>query len=252
MAVENTGGAAGAGDTKAGTGAAAGSEGTGGTGDTKAGAAGAGGSGGDGKAGSGDAGKAGAADAGKAGDAGKGGTGAGADSGGKAGDAGATPKAPDKYALKVPDDRKPFADADTLQQIEKIARANDWTNDDAQAALEEHLGLIKTQSDSYAAATKADPDYGGDKFEETQRLSKRAIDRIRPEGHARRESFLTFLGRGGAGNHLEVVSFLADLGKLIGEDKPAHGKSGGSDTQGAAQKIYDNPKSRELDEASRR
>jgi len=153
-------------------------------------------------------------------------------------------KAPDKYTLVVPDAAAAFVEPADLAHLESVARTSNWSNEDAQAALEEYAATIAAQSVRFAAELKADKDYGGDKLAESQQLAKRAIDRVRPDGHARRDAFMRFLNRGGAGNNLEVVSFLADLGKLMSEDTPAPMRSTGSDTgKDAASKLYDHPTS---------
>lgn len=138
---------------------------------------------------------------------------------GKAGD---KPKAPDKYELTVPDDAKEFLGKEDLADLETVARENDWTQEEAQAFLDGQLGRAQKRLDDqrlkWENDTKADPDYGGDKLAETTQFARKAVAALRPEGHPRREAFLRFLNRGGAGNHIEVVSFLSDLGKLMGED----------------------------------
>lgn len=174
----------------------------------------------------------------------------------KPGDAGAK-KAPEKYVLAVPDDAKRFVAAEDLTFIEQIARENDWTQDEAQAELEAHLtraqARVKVTVDAWEAETKADTTYGGDKLSETQQLTKRAIDALRPEGHARRDSFLAFMKNSGGGVNLEVVSFLADLGRMMGEDNPALGRSANlrQATQDDADKFYDHPSSIKLREGSK-
>jgi hypothetical protein len=163
---------------------------------------------------------------------------------------GAESKAPDKYALTVPEGATAFVDDADLKYLEGAARKAGWSNEDAQAALEEHIATVKAQSDRWAAETTADAEYGGDKLDETQRLARAVIDRVRPAGHTRRESFLRFLGRGGAGNHLEVISFLADLGKLMGEDAPGHSRATSTGTKkDAANVLYDHETSQALDKA---
>lgn len=165
--------------------------------------------------------------------------------GDKAGAPAEKPKVPDKYVLKVPDDSKAFVDAAILTRFEAQAKASEMTNDEAQAFLEDQLTFLRSQATAWETETKADTTYGGEKLAETQRLAQRAIDRIRPDGHARRESFLTFLGRGGAGNNIEVVSFLADLGRMMSEDRGAIGASGKAGSGPAktneerARKLYD-------------
>ncbi len=197
--------------------------GSGGGGDGKTGA----GAGGEGK-GAGDGGKAGGegkaggdgGDGGKAGGEGK----AGEGSGSKAGD---KPKAPESYNLQLPEGGR--VDDSDLKQIAELAKKAGWSNEDAQAAVNEHDALLKAQSDRFLAGLKADPDYGGDNLETSQKLARAVIDKIRPQGHAKREAFLRFLNRGGAGNHVEVVSFLADLGKLMQEDQGTGGKGAASE-----------------------
>ena len=168
----------------------------------------------------------------------------------KAGEPEAPPKAPEKYALKVPDAGAAFIDDADLKDLETVARAANWSNEDAQAALDEHIARVQARSDRYLAATKADPEYGGEHLTESQRLAKRVIDRVRPTDHKRRESFMAFLNRDGAGNHIEVLSFLADLGKMMGEDSPAHGRSiSGGSGKDAAATLYDHPTSQALEKA---
>lgn len=146
-------------------------------------------------------------------------------------------KAPEKYALKVPEGSR--VDPDDLAQLEQMAKTAGWSNDDAQAALEELHTHLDAQATRWLTETTADRTYGGEHLEESQRLAKLAINRLRPEGHARRESFLRFLNRGGAGNHLEVVAFLADLGKAMSEDAPARGGvPSGPGPKGLAERLY--------------
>ncbi len=147
---------------------------------------------------------------------------------------------PDKYALAIPDEAKVFIDDNDVKAFEKMARETGWTNDEAQAAVDEHVRMVKEAADGFLAATKADPDYGGEHLAETQRLAKIGIDILRPEGHARRESFTRFLNKVGAANHIEVVSFLADLGKRASEDSPGQTSSTALRGQKTAEQVlYD-------------
>lgn len=153
--------------------------------------------------------------------------------------AGDTPKAPEKYDLKVPSGDDVYVDDRLLKRVETLARASGWSNADAQAALEEHLGNVKAELQEFLSVTKADPEYGGAQLAESQRLAKLAIDKIRPAGHGRRESFLRFVNRAGAFNHIEVVSFLADLGKLMAEDKPVSGGPASGGRKPTGDVLYD-------------
>ena len=161
-------------------------------------------------------------------------------------------KAPEKYEFVVPEATKAYADPDVIDRVSQIARANNWPNDVAQLALEEHLEAVRIQATTWETETNADPEFGGDKFSETQRLATKVIDRVRPQGHKRRDSFLSFLGRGGAGKNIDVVSFLADIGKLMSEDSPAGGRGSVGSAPADASTFYDHPTSRALDETTRR
>jgi hypothetical protein len=150
---------------------------------------------------------------------------------------------PDKYELTVPEGGR-LDDAD-LKRFESMAREQGLTNDEAQAALDLEDAYLAQRTETLLSETKADKDYGGDKLAESQRLARAVIDRVRPAGHARRESFIRFLNKGGDGNHIEVVSFLADLGRMMGEDSRAAGGAGGGGSKKTAEEImYPNtPKS---------
>lgn len=163
---------------------------------------------------------------------------------GKAGETTSQPKAPAKYELTLPAGGR-VQDVHR-SQIETMARANDWSNDDAQAAVDELDAQLKAQTESFLVTTKADKDYGGDKLTESQRFAKLAIDRIRPEGHARRDAFLNLLNGSGYGNHIEVVAFFADLGRQMGEDRGSAGAGGASGSKDPADAMYDHPTSRKL------
>ena len=175
--------------------------------------------------------------------------------GDKAGAAEEKPKVPEKYELTIPDDSKPFVDDAILERFKQTAKTAQMTNEEAQAFLEDQITFVRSQAQAWETETKADPTYGGDKLPETQKLAQRFIDRIRPDGHPRRDSFLKFLARGGAGNNLDVVSALADAGRLMSEDSGPAGRTGGGGgartNEDKAAILYDNPDSKAADAAGR-
>lgn len=151
--------------------------------------------------------------------------------------------APEKYALTLPKDGA--VDAIDVAAVEKYAREGNLSNADAQALLDQQNTMLIEQSDAFAAQLTADPTYGGDKLPETQRLAKIAIDAVRPEGHPRRAAFQRILDKSGAGNHIEIASFFADLGKKLAEDKPVSGSTTGGDDRSnkpLANRMYPNMK----------
>lgn len=157
-------------------------------------------------------------------------------------------KVPDKYVLTLPDGTGEWLDAADLAQVEVIAKERKWTNEQAQEEVNRYADHLVAQSAAFRAQVEADKDYGGDKLSETQRLAQQVIDTVRPKGTVRGDGFRKLLVKSGYGNNLEVISFLADLGKLMAEDAPARGSSGSgaSGEKDAASVLYDHPKSKAL------
>lgn len=149
------------------------------------------------------------------------------------------PGAPATYTLKLPDGGA--LDAMDQQRIEKLARANNLSNDQAQSFLEATNAAVVEEGNSWHAELIADKTYGGDNLAETQRLANQLLDKVRPQGTPRGDGLRRLLSRG-SGNNLEVVSFLADLGRMLQEDKPVGGApSGGkTETKSIAEQLYPN------------
>jgi hypothetical protein len=112
------------------------------------------------------------------------------------------------------------------------------TNEQAQAEITERAEFMAAQSQAFYEQTADDATYGGDKLEETEKLARAALDRIRPKGTPRGDALRRMLVKTGYGNNLEIVSFLADLGKLMAEDKGAGAVSGATPSETAAEKLY--------------
>jgi hypothetical protein len=147
------------------------------------------------------------------------------------------PKAPEKYALTIPAGNR--LDPSDLPAIEALAREQDWSNEEAQQYVTDRIAAVDAQSEQFRGLTEADPVYGGAHLEATKKLAGAALDKLRPAGTPRGDAFRALLHRSGYGNHLEVVSLLADLGKAMAEDGTAGG-SGGGGTPAAHEILYDN------------
>lgn len=150
-------------------------------------------------------------------------------------------KPPEKYELKVGEDAAIFIDTEDLKLIEKVARDNGFTNEQAQRLIDDRASALAAQSDAFRGVTETDAVYGGDKLPETQRLAKVALDHLRPAGTPRGDAFRKILSKTGYGNNLEIVSLLADLGKQMAEDSPGGeggGSSGGGAKKDAATVLY--------------
>lgn len=158
------------------------------------------------------------------------------DKGSKDGKPAGTPKAPEKYELTLPEGGR--LTANDLKGIEAVARAEGWTNEEAQARLNAHSEAIEAQSAAFLAETEADPTYGGEKLEETQRLARAVLEKVRPAGTPRGDALRGILNRSGYGNNLEVIAFLADLGKMMREDGHEQAPGGAAKTREAHEVLY--------------
>lgn len=143
-------------------------------------------------------------------------------------DGAAASKAPEKYDLTLPAGGR--IDAQDLTAIETLARSQNWTNEEAQQRVNDHAAAIDAQSTQFLETTKADATYGGDKLPETLKHASAALDHFRPKGTPQGDAFRALLDKSGYGNHLAVVSLLADLGNAMAEDSPLAGHTTGGAT----------------------
>lgn len=100
----------------------------------------------------------------------------------------AKPAVPDKYELKLPDGSK-LGKAD-VAKVESLAREKGWSNEQAQVALEQrHAAVsefeagqvqsVKTLNDTtWKEQLMADPEVGGQKFEQSGHLAYKAVERF--------------------------------------------------------------------------
>jgi hypothetical protein len=135
----------------------------------------------------------------------------------------AAAKPPAKYELALPDGSQEFLDKDDLAIVSDRAKTKGWTNDQAQEAVNELATGLRDQSAAFRAAAEADPEYGGENLLETQRFARLALEKIRPATHPRYAAITRILNKTGYGNHVEVLAMLADIGKLMAEDRPGLG-----------------------------
>lgn len=164
------------------------------------------------------------------------GKGAGAPAGGKpdgqqggsqgtdAGTAGQS-KAPEKYNLSNPDEK--VVSPRLVKAVEEFARANGWSNEDAQAELVAQYEGIKAQANEFLQAAKADQEVGGQNLPIAQANVARTLDRFLPQGTSERGEFDALLEQTGYGNHPAVLRLLHRIGKALGEDGGPGAGAGG-------------------------
>ncbi|MHB0785584.1 hypothetical protein [Bradyrhizobium sp. 5.13L] len=76
--------------------------------------------------------------------------------------------------------------------------------------------------DKWADTAKSDKDIGGTKWDGTVSTAVRAVNTLGSPG------LKEYFEASGAGNHPEVIRFMAKVGAMIKEDNPADGGAGGS------------------------
>lgn len=155
--------------------------------------------------------------------------------GSKAGDSQEKPKAPAKYALAIPEGAR--LDAADLTAIETAARAQDLSNEDAQAIVAEHAATLDAIAGRFLEETTADPVYGGEHLADTQRLANLALDRLQPKGTPAGDRTRAVLQKTGYGNHIVFVSLMADVGKLLAEDAHVAGRAGTEATKKSPETV---------------
>jgi hypothetical protein len=133
------------------------------------------------------------------------------------------PEVPETYELKLPDDA--LLGEDHLAQVTDYAKELGLSNEQAQALLERdnqhltayrdaQLQAFETEKASWVEAIKADQEIGGQHFDQSVELARRALAKFAaPE-------FATALNETGFGNHPELVRAFARIGKAMAEDSP--------------------------------
>lgn len=129
------------------------------------------------------------------------------------------PVVPETYDLTVPEGCDEV-DRDT---VAALAKSKGWTNEDAQAVLNDHAAELVAQRARFRAGLEADPVLGGANLEATDLNVRRALDHYAPETDADGKALRGFLAKTGFGNQRLVVGLLARLGKDLHEDNPVRG-----------------------------
>lgn len=134
-----------------------------------------------------------------------------------------------------------------LDRISANARAKGLNQDQATAILGDAeaaaAGVVtrqqeahKLQREAWTKEVNADPELGGAKLAETQRLSQIVIDRFMSP------ALRTLAKETGLGDHPEFVRMLAKIGRAASEDKPFSSVTPSGDApKTAAEMMYNKP-----------
>lgn len=137
-------------------------------------------------------------------------------------------------------------DAELGTDLKAIAKDLNLPQEQAQKladlALKHGQKLANTQAEQLAAArntwaneSKADKEFGGDKFEANMAVAKKAADTYASD------SLKALLDQTGLGNHPEIIRLFHKVGQTISEDRFDGGRSTHSaGQQTAAERLYGN------------
>lgn len=155
-----------------------------------------------------------------------------------------------KYALKMPDGIE--VDQAMLDQFSPTFKELGLTTKQAQVLADKFIEAQNQRGEAQAQSwaktigdwvdqAKADPEIGGAKWDDTVKNASGVVKRFGNDG------FREYLNASGAGNHPEMIRFMAKVGAMIGEDRPAISENPGKKiAQDTAAILYpdDQPKGR--------
>lgn len=148
--------------------------------------------------------------------------------------------APEAYDFKAPEGIE--LDAGVMDAFSAAAKELNLPQDAAQKMVDKVAPIWAQQQQTafegikaeWADASRADPEFGGDKLNENLAVAKSALEKYgTPE-------LLQLFESSGLGNHPEVIRFLYRTGKTTTEDNFVVGGNTNSNAQSTAQRMYPN------------
>ena len=161
-----------------------------------------------------------------------------ADDAGKTDDDKGKPEgAPDKYEFQAGEGRQ--FDDEVIGAFSEVAKELNLSQESAQKVLDKVAPVLESRRVAqvaearaqWAADSKADKEFGGDKLQENLAVAKKARDAFATP------ALVELLDQSGLGDHPEVIRFFVKAGKAISEDNFVGGGQG-STQSATAQKLY--------------
>jgi len=159
----------------------------------------------------------------------------------------ATPVAPEEYEeFTIPEGFE--TDDESVKQFSSMAKELDLSQEQAQKLLDKQAEINAAQQaqaetarvqreQAWVDELKADAVIGGKNLPETVERANRTLRNLgTPE-------LVSLIKDNGYGNNPEVVKFMANIDKKLGEDSMVEGKGTTIMNKTAAQVMYDNPTS---------
>lgn len=122
------------------------------------------------------------------------------------------------------------ADAIDFGAFNNVAKELDLSQEAAQKLVNFQAQAILRERTAWAEASKADPEFGGDKLQENMAVAKKAIETFGTPG------LTEMLNKTGLGNHPEVVRAFYRAGKAISDDTVVIGRQ--APAQDDAKRFY--------------
>ena len=153
---------------------------------------------------------------------------------------------PEKYEFKFQEGLE--VDAPLVEKFTPLAKELKLNNAGAQKLVDFYTGVRKefgdkmqkdwdTLTEGWAAAAKADPEMGGDKWGGSLKDAKLALEKLGTP------KLLEDLETTKMGNHPEVIRLLTKVGRLLADDKLHHGGPPGGTKPNTGDLIYTHPSS---------
>ncbi|MFZ2972240.1 MAG: hypothetical protein WA049_06340 [Ferribacterium limneticum] len=145
--------------------------------------------------------------------------------------------APEKYEFQAGEGRQ--FDDEVIGAFSEVAKELNLSNEAAQKVLDKVAPVLASRQEAqvaearaqWAAESKADKEFGGDKLQENLAVAKKARDAFATP------ALVELLDQSGLGDHPEVIRFFVKAGKAISEDNFVGGGQG-STQPATAQKLY--------------
>lgn len=156
-------------------------------------------------------------------------------------------KAPEKYELKFDGDVQ--LDPEAFASFEPLLRKHNISNEVAQELASAFLSeldrqdskiteLYTNQRSEWAKSAKADKEFGGEKFDQSIAVARRAIARFAsPE-------LKELLNQSGLGDHPEVIRAFIKVGSMIQEDGIHQGGTVPDVAGDLASRLFNHPTSK--------
>lgn len=148
---------------------------------------------------------------------------------------------PEKYDFEVPEGLE--LDAELAEKFTDVAKDLGLSNEQANKVVglyaEQIQGMQEAQQASWGKTVadwsdelKADPEFGGAKFNENAEIAKMAVNKFGGD------DLKKALNETGLGNHPAIVKFMHKVGVSISEDSFESNEDGGGKGKSTAQGLY--------------